>query len=140
MVKYFYYAQTRVSEQQCITLSVGPCAVRQQSGFEKVTDTEFQRDSPGQIVSSRSVFREVAVFAPEATASATVTNKQTQAISAKLQLSVSAAGSAPCVLEQECVLLPSQEDSVTIRFPMRSLKITDVVVQAVLKRLLSDTR
>ena len=139
-LKYFYDAQTRDFERQHVMLTVGPWAVQQQSGFEKVINTEFQRDSSGQIISSRSVERDVEVFAAEATASANLTNKVTQAISVRLQLRVSATGSRPWVIDQEYVLQPSQEDNVTIRFPTRSLKITDVVVQDVFNRSLNDTK
>lgn len=139
-LKFFYDASTRDFERQRIMLSVGPWTVRQKSAFEKVTDTEFQRDSSGQIVSSRSVEREIEVFAPDATASASVANKMTQAVAAKLQLRVSAAGSRSWVIDQECVLQPAQEDEVTVRFPTQALKITGVVVQDVFNRFVNDAK
>lgn len=127
-LKYFYNPKTQEFDRQETLVKVGPWSLQQDSRFEQVSDTDYYKDGDGQIVSSRTVHKNVERFASQATASATLSNKSKHRIFARLELRVFSSEGESWLHRVEYKLDPDESKTATETIPTSNRKVSQVTV------------
>jgi hypothetical protein len=137
-LKYFYNPETQEFDQQETLVKVGPWSLQQDSSFEQVSDTDYYKDGDGQIVSSKTVHKNVERFASQATASATLSNKSKHRISVRLELRVFSSEGESWLNRVEYKLDPGESTTATESIPTGNRKISRVTVYDVYNKRADD--